>query len=71
VKDKPNIGSPFSGMFPSDRIHKATKDANLYLQFYNLPHLSIPANYVSEFRETFEVTLYRFKNWYVLKYIIF
>jgi hypothetical protein len=30
VKEKPTIGSPFFGAFPSGRISKATKDASIY-----------------------------------------
>ena len=29
VKEKPTIGSPFFGAFPSDLIPKATKDVNV------------------------------------------
>jgi hypothetical protein len=29
VKEKPTVGSPFLGGFPSERIHKTTKDVNL------------------------------------------
>ena len=36
MKDKPNIVSPFSGTFPSDRIPKATKDVNVYFFIYSL-----------------------------------
>jgi len=33
VKEKPTVGSPFFGAFPSDLIPKATKDVNVY--FFN------------------------------------
>jgi hypothetical protein len=38
VKEKPTVGSPFFGEFPSDRIPKAMKDFKhilLYLQLLN------------------------------------
>jgi hypothetical protein len=30
VKEKPTVGSPFFGAFPSDRIPRAKKDANVH-----------------------------------------
>ena len=45
MKIKPIIGSPFFGVFPSDRFPKATKDVDV-LSFI---HVVIPVNYTSEF----------------------
>jgi len=41
VKEKPTVGSQFFGAFPSERIHKATKDVNVHFfinssNFYKL-----------------------------------
>jgi len=30
VKEKPTVGSPFFGAFPSDRNHEATKDVSVH-----------------------------------------
>jgi hypothetical protein len=35
VKEKPTVGSPFFGAFPSDLIPKATKDVNVYFFIYS------------------------------------
>jgi hypothetical protein len=52
VREKPTVGSPFFGAFPSDRIPTATKDV-IYI---SLLTVAIPENYTSEFRENFEAT---------------
>ena len=30
MKEKPTVGSPFFGAFPSDRNHEATKDVSVH-----------------------------------------
>jgi len=47
VKEKQNVGSPFLGVFPSDRVRKATEDVNEHYLFA----VAILVNYSSEFRE--------------------
>jgi hypothetical protein len=54
VLEKPAVGSPFFGAFPSNRIPKATKGVTVR---FLLP-VAIPVNYTSEFREIFEATTY-------------
>jgi hypothetical protein len=34
VKEKPTVGSPFFGAFPSDRIRKAMKDVSVHFFIY-------------------------------------
>jgi len=52
VKNKPIVGSPFSGAFPSDRIPKATKDVSVHFltEISNSSKLNRPSV------GTFEVT---------------
>ena len=50
--EKPTVGSRFFGVFPSDRIPKATKDVNVNFCITS----SNSCNYTSEFREIFEAT---------------
>jgi len=49
VKEKPTFGSPIFGVFPSDRIPKATKEVNTHFfihSYYASEFLSIiPANF--------------------------
>jgi len=60
VKIKPIVGSPFFGVFPSDRIPKATKDVNVV----SFTHVVIscklcqliPVNCTSEFWEHSEAS---------------
>jgi hypothetical protein len=35
MKEKPTVGSPFFGSFPSDRIPKAMKDFNVHFSIYS------------------------------------
>jgi hypothetical protein len=35
VKEKPTVGSPFFGAFPSDRIPKAIKDVNVHFLIHS------------------------------------
>ena len=58
MKEKPNVGSPFFGAFPSDRIPKTTKDVIyiFYSDFRNFPLAAIPVVYTSKLREIFEAT---------------
>jgi hypothetical protein len=68
VTDKPTVGSPFLGAFPSDRNPKATK--NVSVQFFINSSNScklyqrIPLNYTSEFWEMFDAPTY----YYVIIY---
>jgi hypothetical protein len=41
MKGKPTRGSPFFGAFSSDRIPKATKDANVFLFIHSFPLATI------------------------------
>jgi len=60
VKEKSAVDSPLFGAFPSDRIPKATKDANVYFfihisdssKFYKI----FTVNFTSELGELFEAT---------------
>jgi hypothetical protein len=68
VKEKPTVGSPLFGEFPSDRIPKATKDGNVHFFIHsftcrdglmmNNAWQSKHVNYTSEFRERFEAATY-------------
>jgi hypothetical protein len=58
VKEKRTVGFSIFWVFPSDRIPKATKDANVHFFIHSLPQAVIPVNYTSEFREIFEATMY-------------
>ena len=60
MKEKPAVGSPFSGALPSDRIPKGMKDAHVHF-FIHISDSStfykrIPVNFTSELREIFEAT---------------
>ena len=55
MKEKPAVGSPCSGEFPSDRVPKVTKDANVHF-FTNISYSAtfykiFSVNFTSEFRE--------------------
>jgi hypothetical protein len=54
MKKKPTVGSPFLGTFPSDRIPKATEDANVHFVIHSSNscrlYQRIPMNHSSEFR---------------------
>ena len=52
TKDKPTVGSPYFGAFPSDRIPKAIKASNEHILFT----VTISVNYTSEFRELLKPT---------------
>ena len=54
MKEKPTVGSPIFGDFPSDRIPKETRDVNAHF----FPQAAIPVNYTSEFWELFEAIKY-------------
>jgi hypothetical protein len=54
VKEKPTLGPSFLGVFPSDRIPKATKDVKVHFFI----HSSNSCKYTSEFRELFESITY-------------
>jgi len=56
VVEKPTVGSPFYGVFPSDYNPKSTK-MSMYISLLIVEN---PVNYTSEFREKFEATTY---NW--------
>jgi len=51
-----NIGSPFFGAFPSDRIPKATKNVIINSFDRNFPHAAIPVDFTSELCEIFQVS---------------
>ena len=55
MKQKPHVGSTFFRAFPSDCIHKATEDVNVYLFIHSIPHT---VNYTSKFKELFEAGMY-------------
>jgi hypothetical protein len=65
VKEKPTVGSPFFGAFPSDSIPQAAKGvmtSEVVPTFEtDFRHAAVPANYTSEFREISEAATY-FKN---------
>jgi hypothetical protein len=50
VKEKQNIASPFFGVFPFDRVPKATEEVNVHYLF----PVAILVNSSSEFGEVFE-----------------
>jgi hypothetical protein len=50
--EKPTVGSPFFGAFPSDRMRRRMSMYIFYL------YQQIPVNYTSEFREIFEAAAY-------------
>jgi hypothetical protein len=56
MKNKPTIGSPYFGAFPSDRIPKAIKNSNEHILFT----VTFSVNYTREFRELLEPTAYTF-----------
>jgi hypothetical protein len=62
VKEKPTVGSPFSGAFHSDHIPEATKDVNVHFFIHSTNscklYQGIYANCTSEFGELFEATTY-------------
>jgi len=51
VKEKPTVGAPFFGEFPSDRFSKAIKGIFLYYII-----IANPVHYTSEFWEVSEAT---------------
>ena len=53
MKEKPTVGSPFFGAFPSDRIPQLMNDVNAHFLF-----TTIPVNYTSELMEHLEATTY-------------
>jgi hypothetical protein len=54
VKEKPTVASPYFSAFPSDRIHKQTKDVNVLFLFM----LVIPVNYTSKIGVLFGASTY-------------
>jgi len=54
MKEKPPVGCPYFGAFPSDRISKE----NNQLMKEKFPHAAIPVNFTSKFREFFEAIMY-------------
>jgi hypothetical protein len=54
VREKPIVGFPFFGSFPSDRIPEATKDVNIRIFII----VTISVNCTCQFRELFEETTY-------------
>jgi hypothetical protein len=51
MKEKPTVGSPFFGVFPSDHIPKTMKNVSVHLFT-----VAIPVSYISEFWELSEAT---------------
>ena len=51
MKEKPNAGSPLFWAFPSDDIHRATKDVNVHFFIHSIKsykvYQRIPGNYGS------------------------
>ena len=56
MNEKPTVGSPVFGAFPSDRNPKATKDVNVHLFIHNFTSCNNYCQRFSEFRELFEAT---------------
>jgi len=60
VKGKQNVGSPYFGDFPTDRIPKTMKDVNVQFSVHTINSCTLyqryPVNYTSEFRELSEAT---------------
>ena len=54
MKEKPNVGSPFFGSFPSDSIPRRRR----MLMCISLFTVAIPVNYTSEFWEIYEAATY-------------
>jgi hypothetical protein len=48
MKEKPDVGPPYFGVFPSDHI-LMMRDVNVHF----FPHAVVPVNFTSEFPETF------------------
>jgi hypothetical protein len=50
MKENPTVGCPFFGAFPSDRIHKASKDVDVQLFNHSTNsrtlYQRIPVNYI-------------------------
>jgi hypothetical protein len=72
MKEKPTVGLPYFGVFPSDHIPKATKDINVYFFIHNkksckLYH-QISVNYISKFWKILEATTYSTDGNEVLQY---
>jgi hypothetical protein len=54
VKEKPTVGAPFFGKFPSNRFSKAIKC--IFLFYITIAN---PVHYTSEFWEVFEATAFK------------
>jgi len=53
VKEKPTIGSPYFGAFPSDSIPKVTKVVKDKLWDRNFPHAAVPVKIYPQIPENF------------------
>ena len=72
MKEKPNVGSPFSGAFLPDRNPKGTKDVsvNLFIHSSNYCELYqiISVNYANEFEKLFRYNTNMSRNENQLQY---
>ena len=59
MKEKPTVGSPFFGAFPSDGIPKLMNDVNVHFLF-----TAIPVNYTGKLMERFETTTYMISEYF-------
>ena len=62
MKEKPTVGSPFLGAFPSENIPKATKDANVHFFIHGYLQ-EWPHNYTSDSWEGFEASTFYEQEW--------
>jgi len=62
MKEKPTVGSPYFGVFPSHRIPKAPKGIQVYFFIHNKKscklYQQIPVNYINKFWKILEATTY-------------
>jgi hypothetical protein len=60
VKEKPTVGSPFLGRFLLTAFLRRRRIS----VYFSLFTVTIPVNYISEFRERFETTAYEVDHLY-------
>ena len=56
MKEKPNDGSPFFGVFPSDYIHKATEGVNAHFFINCFTSCNNSCKFYQKIPGTFEAT---------------
>jgi hypothetical protein len=50
MKEKPTVGSPYFGAFPSDRVPKAMKGINVYFFIHNKNSCKLYQQILENFR---------------------